>query len=75
MTGQAVLSHAFSEPSELPTRLRTMQVQGVALLPHTFEAFVSSLDFGDFAVEIIRAAYDTLWNRLFLPMDPRRPHC
>ena len=56
MTGQAVSSYAFSEPSELPRRLRTMQVQGIALSPHAFEASVASLDFGDFAVEIIRAS-------------------
>jgi AraC-like DNA-binding protein len=31
-------------------------VHGVALFPHTFEASVASLDFGDFAVEIIRTS-------------------
>jgi AraC-like DNA-binding protein len=63
MREQDVASHAISEPSQFGSKLRTLNISGVALEPSHFDGSVSCVEFGDVAVEIVRTSPALLMQR------------
>lgn len=61
---QDVASCPIVEPSQLGSNLHTLNIVGVALDPSRFAGYVSHVDLGDVAVEIVRSSPALLIERV-----------